>query len=53
MSIKITTMIENKDGCCDLHGEFGLSMLIEDEDIKFIFDTGKTESLWKMQKKWG
>lgn len=42
MGIKITTLIENKDGNCNLEGEFGLSLLIEDEDISFIFDTGKT-----------
>lgn len=53
MSIKITTMIENKDGCCDLHGEFGLSMLIEDEDIKFIFDTGKTGKFMENAEKMG
>lgn len=42
MGIKITTLIENKNGDCNLKGEFGLSMLIEDDDISFVFDTGKT-----------
>ena len=41
MGIKITTLIENKDGHC-INGEFGLSLLIEDNDFRFIFDTGKT-----------
>ena len=41
MGIKITTLIENKDGHC-INGEFGLSLLIDDNDFRFIFDTGKT-----------
>lgn len=42
MSIEIITLIENKEGACGLHNEFGLSFLIKDEDKSFIFDTGKT-----------
>ncbi len=42
MSIVITTLIENEKGDCNLNNEFGLSLLIEDEDKSFIFDTGKT-----------
>lgn len=56
MSIKITTLIENKESkttCCDLKGEFGLSMLIEDGEISFIFDTGKTGEFVSNAEKMG
>lgn len=42
MSIKITTLIENKKENYKFINEFGLSLLIEDGDKKIIFDTGKT-----------
>lgn len=42
MSIKITTLIENKKENCKFINEFGLSFFIEDKDKKIIFDTGKT-----------
>ena len=42
MSIEIITLIENEKGNCELTNEFGLSLLIKDEDKSFIFDTGKT-----------
>lgn len=41
--MKITTLIENEIGkCSELRNEFGLSLHIKDEDIEFIFDTGKS-----------
>lgn len=43
MSIKITTIIENeKKENSNLENEFGLSLYIEDEEIKLLLDTGKT-----------
>ena len=51
MSIKITTLIEKKEGCGGLKNEFGLSLLIEDEDKSFIFDTGKTGEFVENAKK--
>lgn len=52
MGIKITTLIENKDGC-SLEGEFGLSLLIQDNDFSFIFDTGKTGKFLENAEKMG
>lgn len=54
MSIKITTLIENlesKNNIYDLKNEFGLSLLIEDEDKSFIFDTGQTGEFLNNAKK--
>lgn len=42
IGIEITTLIENKEGVCDLKNEFGLSLFIKDGEKSFIFDTGKT-----------
>lgn len=43
MSIRITTVIENeKKMNSNLENEFGLSLFIEDEEIKLLFDTGKS-----------
>ena len=47
MSIKITTLIENKKENYKFINEFGLSFLIEDRDKKIIFDTGKTRKFIK------
>lgn len=51
MSIAITTMIENdKMINSDLENEFGLSLYIEDEEIKLLLDTGKTGLFLKNAK---
>ncbi|MFK4784491.1 MBL fold metallo-hydrolase [Fusobacterium sp. MFO224] len=52
MSIKITTIIENekmKDST--LENEFGLSLYIEDEEVKLLLDTGKTGLFLKNAEK--
>ena len=41
MSLRITTLSENTAGPGDFLGEWGLSFLIEDNEITILFDTGK------------
>jgi len=44
MSIKITTLSENTAGRVNLIAEWGLSILIETDDCKILFDTGRSFS---------
>lgn len=48
MSVKITTLIENnKDENSSLLNEHGLSLFIEIDKMKIIFDTGQSENFIK------
>lgn len=42
MNLKITTLIEDTPGNSKLYYEHGLSLYIEDSDIKILFDTGQS-----------
>lgn len=56
MSTKIYTLIENEKSLkaeSSLINEFGFSLYIEDEDFKFIFDTGQTGEFINNAKKMG
>ncbi|MFW6102084.1 MAG: MBL fold metallo-hydrolase [Chloroflexota bacterium] len=44
MSIQITTLSENTAGRVNLIAEWGLSILIETDDCKILFDTGRSFS---------
>jgi 7,8-dihydropterin-6-yl-methyl-4-(beta-D-ribofuranosyl)aminobenzene 5'-phosphate synthase len=47
MKLKITTLSENTAGRADLVGEYGLSVLIEQDGKKILFDTGQSTSCVK------
>lgn len=40
MTLRITTLSENTAGMGDFLGEWGLSILVEADDITILFDTG-------------
>ena len=40
MTLRITTLCENTAGTVDVVAEYGLSMLIETDEINILFDTG-------------
>ena len=44
MTIHITTLSENTAAQGDFLGEWGLSILVETEEVKVLFDTGKSYS---------
>ncbi len=44
MTLRITTLSENTAGMGDFLGEWGLSILVEADDITILFDTGKSIS---------
>jgi len=44
MSLKITTLCENTAGRLGCIAEWGLSMLVETEDITLLFDTGRHDA---------
>ena len=45
MSIRITTLSENTAGLPGLLAEWGLSILVETDDLKILFDTGASISV--------
>lgn len=52
--MKITTLIENlKEDSVDLINEHGLSLYIEKDDKRILFDTGKSDNFIKNAKKLG
>ena len=54
MELKITTLIENEqDDCGELHYEHGLSLYIEFNGKKILFDTGQTGAFADNAKKLG
>jgi 7,8-dihydropterin-6-yl-methyl-4-(beta-D-ribofuranosyl)aminobenzene 5'-phosphate synthase len=44
MTIRITTLIENTAGWVNVLGEWGLSMLVETDDLTILSDTGTSEA---------
>ena len=47
MTVKITTLVENTVSWANLLGEWGLSMLVETDDLTFLSDTGTTSAAAK------
>ncbi|MFH1350581.1 MAG: MBL fold metallo-hydrolase [Pseudomonadota bacterium] len=45
MAIRITTLSENTASGGDFFGEWGLSILVETEEVKVLLDTGKSYSM--------
>jgi 7,8-dihydropterin-6-yl-methyl-4-(beta-D-ribofuranosyl)aminobenzene 5'-phosphate synthase len=44
MKLKITTLSENTVGRCNFLGEWGLSVLVETDDLSLLLDTGQSIS---------
>lgn len=51
--MKITVLVENQTACEDLQTEHGLSLWIETEKHKILFDTGAKELFYENAKKLG
>ena len=45
--MKITTLLENKTTCDALRCEHGLSLYIETEKHKILFDSGASDAFWE------
>lgn len=44
--MKVTTLLENKTSCDTLRCEHGLSLYIETEQHKILFDSGASDAFW-------
>ena len=53
MATRIQILVEDKNFKPELEGEHGLSMLVEGEGIRFIFDCGQTGMAWRNAEKLG
>ena len=51
--MKITTLLENKTTCDALRCEHGLSLYIETEKHKILFDSGASDAFWENAKALG
>ena len=51
--MKVTTLLENKTTCDTLRCEHGLSLYIETERHKILFDSGASDAFWENAKTLG
>ena len=51
--MKVTTLLENKTTCDTLRCEHGLSLYIETERHKILFDSGASDAFWENAKALG
>lgn len=51
--MKVTTLLENKTACDALRCEHGLSLYIETEQHKILFDAGASDAFWTNAKALG
>ena len=45
--MKVTTLLENKTACDTLRCEHGLSLYVETETHKILFDSGASDAFWE------